>query len=67
MMTKLEVTVFMAEWVANLETQREALQVMIDQGKQFITELQEDSGCNIATCRQTERKLYICSKKGQKK
>ena len=40
-MTKLEAATFMAEWVANLETQREALQVMIDQGKQFITELQE--------------------------
>lgn len=41
MMTNLEATTFMAEWVANLETQREALQVMIDQGKQFIVELQE--------------------------
>lgn len=41
MMTKLEITTFMAEWVANLEAQREALQVMIDQGRQFITELQE--------------------------
>ena len=50
MMTKLKATTFMAEWVANLETQREALQVLIDQGKQFIAEMQEDSGCNIATC-----------------
>ena len=41
MMTKLEITTFMAEWVANLETQRESLQVLIDQGKQFISELQE--------------------------
>ena len=49
-MTKLEAITFMAEWVANFETQKEALQVLIDQGKQFITELQEDSGCNIATC-----------------
>jgi hypothetical protein len=49
-MTKLEASTFMAEWVANLETQKEALQVLIDQGKQFISELQEDSGCNIATC-----------------
>ena len=50
MMTRLEAATFMAEWVANLETQREALQVLIDQGKQFIAELQEDSGCNLATC-----------------
>ena len=49
-MTKLEAITFMAEWVANLEAQREALQAMIDQGKQFIAEMQEDSGCNIATC-----------------
>ena len=49
-MTKLEATTFMAEWVANLEAQKEALQVMIDQGRQFIAEMQEDSGCNIATC-----------------
>lgn len=48
-MTKLEATTFMVEWVANLETQKEALQAMIDQGKQFITELQQDSGCNLAT------------------
>ena len=48
-MTKLEATTFMAEWVANLETQKEALQVLIDQGKQFIAELQQDSGCNVAT------------------
>ena len=48
-MTKLEATTFMAERVSNLETQKEALQVLIDQGKQFITELQEDSGCNVAT------------------
>lgn len=41
MMTKLEITTFMAEWIANLETQKDALQVLIDQGKQFITELQE--------------------------
>lgn len=44
MMTKLEATTFMAEWVANLETQKEALQVLIDQGNQFISELQEESG-----------------------
>ena len=50
MMTKLEATTFMAEWVANLETQKEALQVLIDQGKQFIAEMHEDSGCNLATC-----------------
>ena len=50
MMTRLEAATFMAEWVANLETQKEALQVLIDQGKQFIAELQEDSGCNLATC-----------------
>ena len=43
-MTKLEATTFMAELVSNLEAQREALQAMIDQGKQFIAELQEDSG-----------------------
>ena len=43
MMTNLEITTFMTEWVANLETQKEALQTMIDQGKQFITELQQDS------------------------
>lgn len=43
-MTKLEATTFMAEWVANLETQKEALQVLIDQGKQFITEMQEGGG-----------------------
>jgi len=48
-MTKLEATTFMAEWVSNLETQKEALQVLIDQGKQFIAELQQDSGCNVAT------------------
>lgn len=41
MMTNLEITTFMAEWVANLETQKEALQVLIDQGKQFISEFQE--------------------------
>jgi hypothetical protein len=50
MMTKLEANTFMAEWVANLEAQKEALQVLIDQGKQFISELQEESGCNLATC-----------------
>ena len=43
-MTKFEATTFMAELVSNLETQKEALQVLIDQGKQFIAELQEDSG-----------------------
>ena len=42
-MTKLEATTFMAELVANLETQKEALQVLIDQGKQFIAELQRES------------------------
>lgn len=49
-MTNLEITTFMAEWVSNLETQKEALQVLIDQGKQFIVELQENWGCNLATC-----------------
>lgn len=42
-MTKLEATTFMAELVSNLETQKEALQVLIDQGKQFIAELQGES------------------------